>query len=44
MSDCEGCEKRKEALKKMLGDHRFWLGIAVGVGGCWAYRKFVKKG
>jgi len=27
----------------MLGDGRFWFGVVIGVGGCWAYHKYVKK-
>ena len=41
--DCKGCQKRKEYLVTMLTDHRFWLGIIVGVGGTYVYHKYAAK-
>lgn len=39
LKNCEGCQKRKEVVMSP----NFWLGIAVGVAGTWAYHKYVKK-
>ena len=44
ISDCEGCQKRKEALVNMLTDHKFWIGVVVGVVGVYGYKKWVAKG
>jgi hypothetical protein len=44
LKNCEGCAKRKEYLQTMLTDSRFWVGVLIGVGGTWAYHKYVKKG
>lgn len=43
IKNCEGCAKRKEALTNMLTSGHFWVGVAIGVGGVYAYHKYVKK-
>lgn len=43
LKGCQGCQQRKEYITTMLGDGRFWFGVVIGVGGCWAYHKYVKK-
>lgn len=39
LKNCEGCKQRKEAIQKMLTDHKFWLGIVVGAGGFYLYKR-----
>ena len=41
--NCQGCQERKENLQKMLTSGNFWVGVVIGVGGVWAYHKYVKK-
>jgi hypothetical protein len=43
LKGCSGCQQRKEAVSNMLTSGNFWIGVAVGVGGVYAYHKFVKK-
>ena len=42
-SNCSGCQARKEKVKEMLTDHKFWMGVVVGVAGVYVYKKFSAK-
>jgi hypothetical protein len=42
ISNCSGCQKRKEYVQNMFNSS-FFIGLAVGVGGVYAYHKWVKK-
>lgn len=42
-SNCEGCQQRKEALKTMLSDHKFWMGVVVGAVGVYVYHMYKGK-
>ena len=43
LKNCQGCQQRKEYLTNMLTYTRFWFGVLLGVGGTWAYHKYVKS-
>lgn len=40
LKGCESCNQRKVFLTDMLTSHTFWIGIAVGAIGVYAWHKY----
>lgn len=39
LKNCESCSQRKEALIAMLTGKHFWVGVIVGAGGVYIYKR-----
>lgn len=43
ISNCSGCNQRKEYIKTMLSNKHFWVGVVAGVGVTYVWHMYAAK-